>query len=154
MSSRSPLPIHPCPFWSLITLHIVLLIFSIALLCIGTRVRADSASEQTVNGYTQSTCTLEAAQVTLCPANKGWIAVFKRSEDGGTSTVADPFALKTTKAEAESQFNDYPFNVSLPCMCNKNNINPFPALTCNMNDACMMNVRMVQYMQTVGFVYG
>ena len=153
-SSSSPLPIHPCPFWSLITLHIILLIFSIALLCMGTRIRGDSAAVQMVSGYTQDSCTLELFEAIMCPMNKGWIPVFKRKEGGGTSAVADPFATYASKEDAERHFNDYPLNVTLPCMCNKNYIDPFPALTCAMNDACMLEVETVKYMQTVSGIYG
>lgn len=150
----SPFPFHPCPFWSLGTLHLILLIFSIALLAMGTRIRNDSASVQTVSGYSRAECTLTAVQVNMCPMNKGYVAVFRRKEDGGTSVVASPFALTATRDEAERHFNDYPLNVTLPCMCNHNYMDPYPALTCAMNDACMMDVKTVEYMQTVSGVYG
>lgn len=120
----------------------------------GTRIRGDSAAVQMVSGYTQDTCTLELFEAIMCPMNKGWIPVFKRKEGGGTSAVADPFATYASKEDAERHFNDYPLNVTLPCMCNKNYIDPFPALTCAMNDACMMEVETVKYMQTVSGIYG
>lgn len=158
MSSRSssiiPLPIHPCPLWSLFTLHVILLVFSIALLSIGSRLRSDSASVQKVSGYTKANCTLTAVQVNMCPMGAGYVAVYRRSEDGGSSVVSDPFAFRANREDAERHFNDYAFNVTLPCMCNRNYMDPYPALTCAMNDACMMDVRMVEYMQTVSSVYG
>jgi hypothetical protein len=103
-------------------------------------------------GYTRTKCTLVQVRVGECPNGGGFIAIWKRQETGG-SVVESPFALRTTLALAETNVNDYPLNATYDCMCNGFYIDPFPMLNCNFNDACMLDTRVVDYMQHVGTPY-
>lgn len=68
--------------------------------------------------------------------------------------VQNPFALKAARDLAERDLNDYPLNVTFPCWCNPDYMDPFPSLTCSFNDACFMDVQLGEYMKKVGGVYG
>lgn len=138
--------------WSLASIHLILLIFSIALLSIGGRLRNDSDVVILMSGYRMSTCTLDAVQVDKCPQTGAHIAVWRRTEDQG-SVLDSPFSYRSTRELATLDTNNYPFNTTFPCMCNPNVIDPYPALTCTFGDACFLNVGAVNYVQKDGFVY-
>lgn len=39
-------------------------------------------------------------------------------------------------------------------MCNNNIMDPYPVLACGFTDACMMEVALVEYIQSAGTIYG
>ncbi len=135
----------------LIVVFCIFILLSAFLLGVGDWVRRDSEKTMSLSGYVRTTCTLQLGQVDACPRG-GWSAVWKRQEDG-TSVVPCPFSLKTIQDLAQRDLNNYPLNVTLPCMCNPNSMDPYPALTCNFNDACFMEVPTVEYVQKMGGVY-
>lgn len=131
----------------------VLLMLSVGLLVVGNRLHLDAQSVMQLPNYQLQNCTLLETRVNTCPKG-GFVAVWKRKEGGENSVVQNPFALKQTQDLAERDTNDFPFNVTFPCWCDPNYMDPYPSLTCNFNDACMMDVPMGAYMKKVGGVYG
>ena len=137
----------------------ILFIFSASLLGIGVRLRTDAASTKTMVGYVKQNCTLVDVQIVACPNSGGYTVVWKRKETG-FSVLVDPFSLYPTREIAQLHTNDYPLvsgvnsTSTTECMCNPNYSDPFPVINCKFEDACMLNVPMVEYMQKVGTPYG
>ena len=138
--------------WALAIILFIILILSIALLAMGSRLQTDSAPVHLMSGYTPSLCTLDAVQVNRCPRTGEFVAVWRRTEDEG-SVLESPFSFRSSQDLAVRDMNNFPFNETMNCMCNTNLIDPFPALTCTFGDACFLDVPAVNYIQTVGFVY-
>lgn len=140
-----------CIRWSLVSIFFIVLLLSGFLLGAGDWIRKDSYQTMTISGYVPANCTLSLGQTDACPRG-GYASVWRRTEDG-SSVVASPFSLKMTKDLAERDLNNYPLNVTMPCMCNPSRADPYPSITCNFDDACMMDVASVNYVQKIGGVY-
>jgi hypothetical protein len=92
----------------------------------------------------------------------GFAAVWRRKETGG-SVVASPFAMRFTREDAARDTNNYPLNISLPCVHSTSySVEEWPTIRCPergggeagaFRGACMLNVPLVLYMQQAGFFH-
>lgn len=138
--------------WTLASLFLISILQSAFLIGVGDWIRRDSSQTMSLSGYRRTMCTLAFGLVNTCPKNGGSVAVWKRIEDG-TSVISSPFSLKSTVDLAKRDLDNYPLNVTFPCYCNPNSMDPYPALTCNFNDACFLEIETVYYVQRVGGLY-
>lgn len=143
----------PCWAIGVKVVLIIFIIFSIALLAIGSRLRMDAGKTTSVGGFAKASCTLTDVQVVQCSPTGAWTAVWRRRETAG-SVAQNPFASRPTRELALADTNDYPLNVTMECMCDESVRDSYPNVNCQLTNACMMEVSMIEYMQHVGTVYG
>jgi hypothetical protein len=166
-----------CLQFSLGTVFVILFAFSVSLLAMGTRLRADvggmaeryaslGGGYSANGGAVGSNCTLTDVRVVECQlptagaVGGGFVAVWRRGETGG-SVVASPFAMRATRQDADRDTNNYPFNTSLPCAHSTSySMEEWPTVRCPdgrgssaFRGACMLDVPLVLYMQQAGFFH-
>ncbi len=49
--------------------------------------------------------------------------------------------------------NDFPLNVTMQCMCDPSVLDSYPNVNCQLSNACLLDVSMVEYMKVAGGVY-
>lgn len=142
-----------------ICMMMIWLVAFMCLLIVGIVLMAHTNTKtDNLRGFQLRNCTLRQPKIMKIPlchsitTQDEYIVVWEDVERG-TSVISNPFSATKTLKSADWNIDNFPLNVTLPCMCHPETESVYPNVTdildCNVWGACMLDIQIVQEFQFI-----